>query len=267
MRERGFWTVLAAPLVLWGVFHFAGPRLWTVAFIMAAMLSAWWRDANSPDRRVTRPILAWFIPALAWCLVSTAAGFAGWGDPKWWLLPVILAPVTLWLWVAVVAWWPRVETDDPEPEPEPEPEEAPRRTLYVVDRTPPPEPLVTVPPRVVTLHQRPVMVDLGGDDEPDEEGEGGVDEALPGRLERVWPERRKTPKGAVHVADLAGLTGVPEDELGAALDAAGKAERVSARPLAGGAPSSEKGLRWAALQAWVCATSCATPGEGCDLHG
>lgn len=262
MRERGFWTVLAAPLVLWGVFHFAGPRLWTVAFIMAAMLSAWWRDANSPDRRVTRPILAWFIPALAWCLVSTAAWFAGWGEPRWWLLPVMLAPVTLWLWVAVVAWWPRVETDDPEPEPEPE--EAPRRTLYVVDRTPPPEPLVTVPPRVVTLHQRPVMVDLGGDDE---EPETEPDESLPGRLERVWPERRKTPKGAVHVADLAGLTGLAEDELGAALDAAGKAERVSARPLAGGAPSSEKGLRWAALQAWVCATSCATPGEGCDLHG
>lgn len=262
MRERGFWIVLAAPLVLWGGFHFAGPRLWTVAFIMAAMLSAWWRDANSPDRRVTRPVLAWFIPALAWCLVSTAAGFAGWGSPRWWLLPVMLAPVTLWLWVAVVAWWPRIEPDD-DPE-EPEEVEAPTRTLYVVDRTPPPEPLVTVPPRVVTLHQRPVMVDLGGDDE---EPETEPDESLPGRLEQVWPERRKTPKGAVHVADLAGLTGVPEDELGAALDAAGKAERVSARPLAGGAPSSEKGLRWAALQAWVCATSCATPGEGCDLHG
>ena len=95
MRERGFWTVLAAPLVLWGGFHFAGPRLWTVAFIMAATLYAWWRDANSPDRRVTRPILAWFIPALAWCLVSTAAGFAGWGEPRWWLLPGMLAPVTL----------------------------------------------------------------------------------------------------------------------------------------------------------------------------
>lgn len=270
MRRPGRPVALAAPLLVWGGLHVAGPSVWTLGVLAVAAFAAFWVD-HGDDRRLTRPADLWFVPAIFWCAGSTAAGWFGVQGQPWWLLPAILGPVTLWWWVAVALWWPRPAPpdDDPEPEPEPDlPDEPPVRTITVVDRTPLPEPLSAHRPvRVVTLRAVPQLIDITPDRDPDDEDEDGADDGLPARLVQVWPERRKTPTGAVHVADLARLVGMPEGEFAAVLDADGRAERVSARPLTGGPPSAEKGLKWPALQAWVCATSCATPGEGCDLHG
>lgn len=192
MRWLSF--VLAAGAVIPAAYViFNGPGGWIPAG--AAAVAAWaaWILTGVPGRAGQ-----WFGAVGVWCVAAAAvwAPLEGSVWVPWWdrTVDAWLVVVAGSVWVALAAVThlpPPVERGDVEDEPEPQPR--PR----AVDRTPEPEPFVSVPPRVERV-KAPTLVRLG--DEPADAGalfDPSAD--LAGRVAAAWDGT----KSVMHLDELA----------------------------------------------------------------
>ena len=192
MRWLSF--VLAAGAVIPAAYViFNGPGGWIPAG--AAAVAAWaaWILTGVPGRAGQ-----WFGAVGVWCVAAAAvwAPLEGSVWVPWWdrTVDAWLVVVAGSVWVALAAVThlpPSGERGDVEDEPEPQPR--PR----AVDRTPEPEPFVSVPPRVERV-KAPTLVRLG--DEPADAGalfDPSAD--LAGRVAAAWDGT----KSVMHLDELA----------------------------------------------------------------
>lgn len=261
-RLVGVAGLAAAPLIGWAAVLFVptGPVLFPPVNVPTLripcgllMVGVFVIGAAKSGTWITAPAVLWGVAAaVAWTPDPWFAA-VGWVPPGW--VPTGLMTVAvLWCWCLAwrVAFPPADDEEDEEVEPE---RRVPARFVEPV----PWDPVIDVghdsdgweaPPREpVLLRSVPELVDTSPADEPDPDDEG-VD--IVEILDREWPPRRRTEKGAVHLADLAQLTGWDEANLAAELRACGiPVEEVSARPLhvKGGTSTTKNGVRFRDVEA------------------
>lgn len=270
----------------------------TVWCVLAAVPPLGWAAVShapgSPVARAAAGVVVFFAvavspPFLSWRWRPMTIGALVWWAAMvmaWWPGRVVPAGLPWRVWsVASLVWWApllwhaaaravawtrvRLDRDDPDPEPDDETPEPPARARHAAlaldddgEDGPVAELFERAPsgplrePVQVSLAYRPVAFEP-----PEDEPEATADGSLLDQLAAVWPERRRTEKGAVHVSDLADLVGWDEANLAAELEAEGLLVKdVTARPLnvRGAGATSKRGVRWASLRDRAVATGVAT---------